>query len=87
MKAFPKISIVLGQTMWAAIKHPSRIQDWLVRGRTVLIPKEGCKGKPNQYRQLTCLNVMYKLMTPIVVDVLYHHATAVGAIPHRTAST
>ena len=81
MKAFPKISMVLGQTMWAAIKHPSRIQDWLVRGKTVLILKEGCKGKPNQYRPITCLNVMNKLMTAIVADVLYHKETAVGAIP------
>ncbi len=29
---------------------------WFVKGRTVLIPKQGCEGKANQYRPITCLN-------------------------------
>ena len=72
LKAFPGMTAILGERLWKAIKHPRRIEQWLVRGRTVLIPKDGCTGKPHQYRPITCLNVMYKLMTAIVTEVLYH---------------
>ena len=45
------------------VKQPKQIEQWLVAGRTVLIPKEGCGGKPHQYRLITCSNTIYKLMT------------------------
>jgi len=73
----------LGQSLWRMLKHPKEIETWLVEGRTVLILKDGCEGKPQQYRPITCLNVMYKLFTAIVREILFEHATEVGAIPQE----
>ena len=39
---------------------------WLVLGRTVLIPKEDDLSKEDQYRPITCLNTIYKLLTGVV---------------------
>ena len=82
-KTFPEMGKALGQGLWKILKHPKEIESWLVEGRTVLIPKDGCEGKPQQYRPITCLNVMYKLFTAIVTEILYEHATEVGAIPQE----
>ena len=41
------------------------IPEWLVC--TVMILKEGCKGKAHQYRPITCLNTMYKLLTGTLI--------------------
>lgn len=35
----------------------------LVRGRTVLIPKEEGASEPDKFRPITCLNTTYKLLT------------------------
>ena len=82
-KAFPQMKMILGQALWEALIHPKKIKPWLVHGRTVLIPKEGCDGSPHQFRPTTCLNVMYKLLTAIVTEMLYNHAIAIGAIPQE----
>ena len=50
-----------------------KIPEWLVKGRTVLIPKDGCKGKPDQYRPITVLNTAYKLFTGDLTKVLEKH--------------
>ena len=57
------------------------IPTWFVRGRTVLIPKEGCQGRPEQYRPITCLNTGYKLLTAVMTEVLYDHAIAYSCLP------
>ena len=53
----------------------------LVKGRTVLIPKEGCQGRPEQYRPITCLNTAYKLMTAVMTEVLYEHVSTYSDLP------
>ena len=57
------------------------VPSWFVKGRTVLIPKEGCQGKPDQYRPITCLNTAYKLLTAVMTEVLYKHPTEWGYLP------
>lgn len=57
------------------------IPAWFVKGRTVLIPKEGCQGRPEQYRPITCLNTAYKLLTAVMTEVLYDHAIAYLYLP------
>ena len=42
-------------------------------GRTVLILKEGCQGKADQYRPITCLNTVYKLLTAVITNLLQAH--------------
>lgn len=40
-----------------------------MRGRTVLISKDGCKGKPDQYKPITVLNTAYKLFTGVLAGM------------------
>ena len=53
--------------------------DWMLQGRTILIPKEGCVGRPEQYGPITCLNTSYNLLTGILED----HADRNGLLPHE----
>ena len=60
----------IGKAVMESHKTPESNKQWLVMGRTVLTPIDGCKGDPHQYRSITCLNVMYKLLTAIITEVL-----------------
>ena len=57
--------------------------DWLIRGRTVLIPKAGSTGSPDQYRPITCLNTMYKLFTSVLTRILMHHVSSKNLLPEE----
>lgn len=41
---------ILRERVWRMMDGESDIPEWFVRGRTVLIPKEGFVGRPEQYR-------------------------------------
>ena len=45
---------------------------WLVKGRTILIPKNDNPGA-SEYRPITCLNVMYKAITGTIKELLPSH--------------
>ena len=50
------------------------VPEWMVRGRTVLIKKDPVKGvQASSYRPITCLPMMWKLLTGIMGEKLYHH--------------
>ena len=52
----------------------ANVPEWMVRGRTVLIQKDPAKGvQASNYRSLTCLPMMWKLLTGIMGEKLYHH--------------
>ena len=55
--------------------------DWFVRRRTVLLPKAGCQGKPDQYWPITCLNMAYKLLTSVVTTLLKQHVDRNSILP------
>lgn len=73
LKAFPSLETALVDQLWSMINLETRVPDWLVEGRTVLIPKEGCTGRPEQYRPITCLNVTYKALTGLLSEIIRHH--------------
>jgi hypothetical protein len=55
---------------------------WMTSGRTVLIPKDPVKGNiPSNYRPITCLPIMWKLMSGIVAEHLHSFLTSYGIIP------
>lgn len=53
---------------------------WL-QGRTVLIPMEGCQGKADQYRPITCLNTCYKLLTAVMSIMIADHVRESDIMP------
>ena len=80
-KSFPRAANILRKLVGRIVDRKEDVPDWLVRGRTVLIPKEGCEGKPEQYRPITCLNTAYKLLTSSLANVLQDHSDEHELIP------
>ena len=48
------------------------VPDWMTEGRTYLIMKDSSKGNiPSNYRPITCLPLMWKLMTGVLAEEIY----------------
>ena len=60
-KHFCQATVPLGRAVWDMLEEgdSDNIPTWFVKGRTVLIPKAGCEGRPEQYQPITCLNTAY----------------------------
>ena len=82
-KVFPEaeraLRLVTEEMLNAAIPFP----DWLVAGRTVLIPKKGEAKDPGNYRPIACLNTQYKFVTAVLADSLAAHVEANGLLPQE----
>ncbi len=82
-KAFPRINSLLRDCMWKIMDGINEMPDWVVRGRTVMIPKDGFIGRADQYRPITCLNISYKLMTATLAGIILEHASKCEALPRE----
>ena len=61
------------------IVQRGKVSEWLTRGRTVLIPKEPVKGNiPSNFRPITCLPIMWKLLTSMISDQINRHLDPLG---------
>ena len=50
------------------------VPSWLTRGRTSLLQKDKSKGNvASNYRPITCLPLMWKLLTGVFADQIYAH--------------
>ena len=48
------------------------VPSWLTRGRTSLLQRDKSKGNvPSNYRHITCLPLMWKLLTGVIADQIY----------------
>ena len=58
------------------------VPDWLTKGRTVLLQKDPAKGKMvSNYRPITCLPLMWKLLTGIFAEKIYDHLHLNNVLP------
>ena len=55
------------------INNEEQAPHWLTEGITYLLPKSENTDQPNQYRPITCLPTVYKLLTGIIADNMYDH--------------
>ncbi|XP_063956544.1 uncharacterized protein LOC135154347 [Lytechinus pictus] len=56
--------------------------NWMTKGRTVLIPKDPTKGNiPSNYRPITCLPILWKLLTGIISEEIYQHLDDQAILP------
>ena len=56
----------------------------MVKGRTVLLPKDPAKGNAeSNYRPIACLPLMWKLLTGIFAEQLYDHLHHNGLLPNE----
>ena len=58
------------------------VPKWMTTGRTVLIMKDKTKGNINSnYRPITCLPLMWKILTGIIADEIYSHLDTNRILP------
>ena len=58
--------------------------EWMSTGRTALIHKDKSKGNvASNYRQITCLPIMWNLLTGIISERLYSYLEETNTIPHQ----
>ena len=54
----------------------------MTKGRTTLIQKNPSKGNaPNNYRPITCLRMMWKILTAQIREEIYYSLTSHGLFP------
>ena len=57
---------------------------WLTRGRTSLLHKDKSKGNvASNYRPITCLPLMWKLLTGVIADQVYAHLDQEKLLPEE----
>ena len=63
------------------MRKPEEIPTWLTQGKTTLIFKSGKENEAKNYRPITCLPTMYKLMTLMMTERVYKHVTDNNILP------
>ena len=63
------------------LESPETCPDWLTNGTTYLLPKNDETSNPKNYRPITCLPTMYKILTSILSDRAYKHMTSNNLLP------
>ena len=74
----------LHERMASQLQHvfDNETPSWMTDGRTTLIMKDQKKGAiPSNYRPITCLPTMWKLMTSIISESIYKHLDVQGLMP------
>ena len=61
----------LAKAYTMVIEHPEEAPEWLTEGITYLLPKTEETKNPKNYRPITCLPTMYKLLTSIIAERTY----------------
>ena len=58
------------------------IPEWMTKGRTTLIQKDPSKGTtPNNYRPITCLPMMWKMLIAQIREEIYNSLRSRGLFP------
>ena len=83
LNAFPSVHKPLAKLLSNAIKHPDQNPDWLTKGTTYLLPKNEETSNPKNYRPITCLSTMYKLITSISTERLYQFLDSNNILPEE----
>ena len=60
----------------------AHVPEWMTKGKTTLIQKDPSKGTaPNNYRPITCLPMMWKILTAQIREKIYYLLTSRGLLP------
>jgi len=73
IKKFPALYGALLHHYNVMLQNGTLIPEWFPRGRTLLIPKSSDTSIPKNFRPITCLNILYKLWTACLTELLTGH--------------
>ena len=60
----------------------AQVPDWMTKGKTILIQKDPSKGTdPNNYRCITFLPMMWKILTAQIREGVYYSLTSRELFP------
>ena len=60
----------------------AHVPEWMTKGRTTLIQKDPNKiTAPNNYRPITCLPIILKILTAQIREEIYHSLTSHALFP------
>ena len=60
------------------------VSSWLTRRRTSLLQKDKSKGNiVSNYRPITCLSLMWKLLSDVIADQIYEHLDQQKLLPEE----
>ena len=60
----------------------AQIPEWMTKGKTALIQKDPSKGTaPNNYRPITWLTMMWKILIAKIREGIYYSLTSHGLFP------
>ena len=66
------------------VNNGGQVPDWMTKGRTVLCQKDPSKGaEVGNFRPISCLPLMWKLMTGIIADDIYKYLEVNGKLPEE----
>ena len=62
----------------------AHVPEWMTKGKTTFIQKDPSKGTaPNNYRPITCLPMMWKILTAQIREKIYYSLTSRGLFPDK----
>ena len=62
----------------------AQVSDWMMKGETTLIQKDPSKWTaPNNYRRITCLPIMRKLLTAQIIEDVYYSLISCRQFPEE----
>lgn len=76
LKTFTSLPTSLARCFTNILENPETFPAYLACGSTHLIHKKGNKSDPKNYRPITCLSVVYKLLTSLLHRKIYEHCIA-----------
>ena len=83
LKNFTKMHDKLLNNLAQCIEE-GNVPDWMTKGRTVLIQKDKSKGNvASNYRPITCLPLVWKLMTGILAEEIYGFLSTEIGLPEE----
>ena len=73
-KKFTSAQKALAKAFTSLYQDTSRMPEWWLSGRTVLLPNTKNLSDEKNYRPITCLNTSYKILTGLVAKYMREHA-------------
>lgn len=81
LKKLPVLHSHIARSYNNIIEQPDSIPTWLTQGITFLLPKNDETHDPKNYRPITCLPTLYKILTSVLSEKIYFHLEQHSLLP------